>query len=232
MRLHAIKIAFTSILSAIALFFPSSFLSAQNPKTSDILRFLSESIKTMPAIEMGFELIQDKTGGKNPKSAKGVTPIYKGVVQAQGSSYKLVNPEFELYCDGYSKWILNVSSKELVIVPNDPSATDIVENPLGFLTSLDKGYEYPFRVFSGSRNGKQIWVVELTPVNKRLAYKSISVGIEKDKYLPVMIKYLSKDGSSYTINIVKFENQNSVRPKEYFQFPSSRLKGLSVNDMR
>ena len=120
----------------------------------------------------------------------------------------------------------------MVIVPNDPSATDIVENPLGFLTSLDKGYEYPFRVFSGSRNGKQIWVVELTPVNKRLAYKSISVGIEKDKYLPVMIKYLSKDGSSYTINIVKFENQNSVRPKEYFQFPSSRLKGLSVNDMR
>ena len=164
----------------------------------------------MPAIEMEFEFNQDKTGDKNLKSAKGVTPIYRGVVQAQGNSYKLVNPEFELYCDGYSKWILNVSSKELVIVPN----------------------EYPFRVFSGSRNGRQIWVVDLTPVNKKLAYKSISVGIEKDKYFPVMIKYLSKDGSSYIINIVKFEKQNSVHPKEYFQFPSSRLKGLSVNDMR
>lgn len=181
---------------------------------------------------MDFELIQDKSAGKNTASSRGDIPIYKGVVQAQGNSYKLTNPELELYCDGYTKWILNISSKEMVIVPNDPTATDIVENPLGFLTSLNKGYEYPFRVFSGSRSGKQIWVVDLTPLNKRLAYKSISVGIEKNTYIPRMIKYLAKDGTSYIINITRFEKQNSVRPKEYFQFPAYRLKGLEVNDMR
>ena len=227
-----LNIVFAFILSAITLFCPCPELSAQNPKTSDIVRFLTETIKTMPAVEMDFELIQNKPAGKNMPSSRGDIPIYKGVVQAQGNSYKLTNPELELYCDGYTKWILNISSKELVIVPNDATATDIVENPLGFLTSLNKGYEYPFRVFSGSRSGKQIWVVDLTPLNKRLAYKSISVGIEKNTYIPKMIKYLAKDGTSYIINITRFEKQNSVRPKEFFQFPASRLKGLEVNDMR
>jgi len=231
-RFAELNIVFAFIICAITIFFPCSELSAQNPKTSDIVRFLTETIKTMPAVEMDFELIQDKSAGKNTASSRGNVPIYKGVVQAQGSSYKLINPELELYCDGFTKWILNISSKELVIVPNDAKATDIVENPLGFLTSLNKGYEYPFRVFSGSRNGKQIWVVDLTPVNKRLAYKSISVGVEKNSYIPRMIKYVAKDGTSYIINITRFERQNSVRPKEFFQFPTSRLKGLEVNDMR
>ena len=45
-------------------------------------------------------------------------------------------------------------------------------------------------------------------------------------------EYLAKDGTSYIINITRFEKQNSVRPKEYFQFPAYRLKGLEVNDMR
>ena len=225
----------------LTVFLSSAKSSAQNPKTADILRQLTETIKSMPAIDMSFELIQNSSaGGQNGLSEgkaasisnKAGTPIYKGVVNAQGASYKLSNPELELYCDGTTKWILNVPAKELVIVPNDPSATDIVENPLGFLTSLNKGYEYPFRVFSGSRNGKEIWVIELTPVNKRLAYKSISVGVEKNSYIPRMIKYMAKDGSSYIINITGFERVNTLRPKDYFKFPASRLPGLQINDMR
>jgi hypothetical protein len=227
-----LNIVFAFILSAITLFPPFAELKAQNPKTSDIVRYLTETIRTMPAVDMDFELIQDKSAGKGSSPSRGGMSIYKGVVQAQGNSYKLTNPELELYCDGFTKWILNISAKELVIVPNDATATDIVENPLGFLTSLSKGYEYPFRVFSGSRNGKQIWIVDFTPLNKRLAYKSISVGIEKNTYIPLMIKYLAKDGTSYIINITRFEKQNSVRPREYFQFPAARLKGLEVSDMR
>ncbi|MDD4492036.1 MAG: hypothetical protein PHV09_05880, partial [Bacteroidales bacterium] len=125
-RFEELNIVFALIISAITIFFPCSELSAQNPKTSDIVRFLTETIKTMPAVEMDFELIQDKPAGKNTSSSRGDIPIYKGVVQAQGNSYKLTNPELELYCDGYTKWILNISSKEMVIVPNDPTATDIV----------------------------------------------------------------------------------------------------------
>lgn len=212
---------FAILLLSVSL--TSAKSSAQNPKTADILRQLTETIQSMPAIDMSFELIQNSSAG---------SPIYKGVVNAQGTSYKLSNPELELYCDGTTKWVLNVSAKELVIVPNDPSATDIVENPLGFLTSLNKGYEYPFRVYSGSRTGKEIWVIELTPVNKRLAYKSISVGVEKNTYIPRMIKYIAKDGSSYIVNITGFDRVNTLRPKDYFKFPASRLAGLQVNDMR
>ena len=228
------RIVTVFVILLLSLFFSSTKTSAQNPKTADILRQLTETIKSMPAIDMSFELIQNSSAGTKAtsNSNKAGTPIYKGVVNAQGTSYKLSNPELELYCDGTTKWVLNVSAKELVIVPNDPSATDIVENPLGFLTSLNKGYEYPFRVFSGSRNAKEIWVIELTPVNKRLAYKSISVGVEKNSYIPRMIKYMAKDGSSYIINITGFERVNTLRPKDYFKFPASRLPGLQVNDMR
>lgn len=229
------------VILLLTLFLSSTKSSAQNPKTADILRQLTETIKAMPAIDMSFELIQNSSasgqngfsGGKAASNSnKARTPIYKGVVNAQGTSYKLSNPELELYCDGTTKWILNVPAKELVIVPNDLSATDIVENPIGFLTSLDKRYEYPFRVFSGSRNGKEIWVIELTPLNKRLAYKSISVGVEKNTYIPRMIKYIAKDGSSYIINITGFDRVNTLRPIDFFKFPSSRLTGLQVNDMR
>jgi len=153
-------------------------------------------------------------------------------VNAQGDAYKLINPDLEIYCDGHSKWLVNQNDKEVIILPHDPSVTDIVENPLGFMTSVDKGYEYPFRVFSGSRSGKQIWVVELTPLNKRAAYKSISIGMEKNTYIPVMIKYIAKDNTGYTVDIKKFTKVNNLRPKEFFQFTPARLKGYEVNDMR
>lgn len=221
-------------------------LSAQNPKSAEIIRYFINTIKSMPAIDMEFELrtenstgsgTSSKTGsglrsGSSTAAVSGSSAVYKGTVNAQGDAYKLINPDLELYCDGHSKWLVNQSDKEVIIMPHDPGVTDIVENPLGFMTSVDKGYEYPFRVFSGSRSGRQIWVVELTPLNKRAAYKSISIGMEKNTYIPVMIKYVAKDNTGYTIDIKKFTKVNTLRPKEFFQLTPARLKGYEINDMR
>ena len=236
------QVAFAAVL--IFLTAQPVSLSAQNPKSAEIIRYFINTIKSMPGIDMEFELRAEngteskslsKTGSVSrpgSETASGSSAVYKGTVYAQGDAYKLINPDLELYCDGHSKWLVNQNDKEVIILPHDPSVTDIVENPLGFMTSVDKGYEYPFRVFSGSRSGKQIWVVELTPLNKRAAYKSISIGMEKNTYIPVMIKYVAKDNTGYTVDIKKFTKVNNLRPKDFFQLTPARLKGYEVNDMR
>jgi outer membrane lipoprotein-sorting protein len=236
------KLGWQVVFVAVLLFLTTQpiSLSAQNPKSAEIIRYFINTIKSMPGIDMEFELRTEningslsKAGsGSNSGTASGSSAVYKGTVNAQGDAYKLINPDLEIYCDGHSKWLVNQNDKEVIILPHDPSVTDIVENPLGFMTSVDKGYEYPFRVFSGSRSGKQIWVVELTPLNKRAAYKSISIGMEKNTYIPVMIKYVAKDNTGYTIDVKKFTKVNSLRPKEFFQLIPARLKGYEVNDMR
>ena len=131
--------------------------------------------------------------------------------------------------DGTSKWMLSVEAGELTVFPNDTTQNDLVENPVGFLTSLSKpgsGYKFPDKPKDGP-----VWIIELTPVSKRTAYKNVLVGINKVTNLPVSIEYNGKDGSNYKVVITSFKNV-SVKPLSEFAFPQSRMAGLTVTDLR
>ena len=202
------------------------------PDAAQLLENMAKALKSKPAIELTFELTAaDPTGAVNGS--------LEGTVQAQGYSFKLINPELEIYCDSKSKWILNLDTQELTIFPNDTTQTDLVENPVGFLTSLNKVNSQ----FSPPRKAvqtvtplgcKAIWQIELSPKNRYAAYKSLIIGIEKETHLPCLIRYQSTDDSSYTIHIKTIKTQPTRWPITNFQIPTSYLtnKTLTITDLR
>jgi hypothetical protein len=200
-----------------------SFQSAgANTSSAKLLQKMAEAIKANASVELHFEMVATLSGASGPEA-------FKGVVDAQGDAFRLINPHLELYCDGKSKWILNVDAAELTIFPNDTTQKDIVENPVGFLTSLgraDSGYKFPDKPKDGP-----VWIVELIPVSKRTAYKNVLVGINKVTNLPVSIEYNGKDGSNYKVVITNFKNV-PARPVSYFIFPQSKVAGLTITDLR
>ena len=154
-----------------------------------------------------------------------------GVVQSQGDVFRFSNSQLELYCNGSTKWIYNIDNKELAIMTNDPSQTDLTENPLAFLTSLEKGYTFNESAKSAKIGGKAVWKIELRPINKKVAYTAITLVIEKISLLPVSVEYLSKNGVRHIAKITSFV-EKPLWATSYFTFPSSKMSGLTVTDLR
>ena len=237
------RLNFKSLVSLCFLFAATlfGFTSAQaSNKTADILLALSQNIKSAPSISMDFEMIVS-----NPKVKSSSTGIssnndsYSGSVLAAGDSYKLVNPQFELYCDGRSKWMVNHSEKEITVFQHDASQMDIVENPLGFFTSVSKGYDYSERSkrevvknIHSQINGKEVWIINLKPKSTRAPYKTIKLGIDPATNQPLLVTYTSKDGSVYTIIIKKFTRLGQPLPQSTFKLPQQIPSDYKTNDLR
>ena len=154
---------------------------------------------------------------------------YNGSVVASGGAYKMENNELELFCDGETKWIVNHSGKEISIFHHDPGHTDIVENPMGFFGSIDKGYTFSEK---SSLDNKGLYIIELKPKNKHTAYKTITLGIEPGSFNPRLVKYTSKDNTVYTIIISKFTSSNQPLTPSSFRLPEPYPSGYFINDLR
>ena len=242
-ELRVQRFNFKSLVSLCFLFAATlfAFTSAQaSNKTADILLALSQNIKSAPSISMDFEIMVSNT--KVKPSATGVPSrieSYSGVVLAAGDSYKLVNPQFELYCDGESKWMVNHSEKEITVFHHDASQTDIVENPLGFFTSVSKGYDYSevskkeiVKNIHSQINGKELWIINLKPKSTRAPYKTIKLGIDPATNQPLLVTYTSKDDSVYTIIIKKFTRLGQQLPQSTFRLPQQIPSDYKTNDLR
>lgn len=213
-------------------------------KTADLLTAFIANIRTAPSIKMDFELRtqvakNSASSTLSASSASMASQNYTGSVIAAGNSYKLENSQFELYCDGITKWIVNHSGQEITIFQHDTTQTDIIENPMGFFTSVNKGYDYPERpkndIVKGihqSINGKQIRLIDLKPKSKQTAYKSIILGIDPATNQPLLVKYTARDNSVYTIIITKFSRLNTPIASGTFVLPEPKPAGYFVNDLR
>lgn len=202
------------------------------PDGAKLLDQMAEALKEKKAIELTFELTATDPSGA-------VNGSLEGEVQAQGYAFKLINPEIEIYCDGESKWIFNKQTKELTIFPNDTTQTDMIENPIGFLTSLNSKnsqFKHPRKAVETieAQGCKPIWQIELSPKNKFAAYKSLIITIEKENHLPCLIRYQSRDDSSYTIHMKSLKNQPELWPVTNFQPPPSYLTNqeITITDLR
>ncbi|MBP9019130.1 MAG: outer membrane lipoprotein carrier protein LolA [Bacteroidales bacterium] len=193
-------------------------LQSQSEKTENIINQFRSQLSQLPAFEMSFSMNYDGQ-------------VSVGTVQAQKDFYRMDNKDLSLYCDGDSKWIYNVANNEVIILKNDLSQVDLLENPLAFFYSLGKGYSYPEKVKSSNVNKVPVWVVDLFPINKRLGYSKISLMVDKRNYSPVRIVYVMKSGEVVTVDITSF-SEKKPWGKDHFRFDTAKHNGLRVSDMR
>lgn len=202
---------------------------AKHANPVELLSRMYDALQVDSLVDLSFELAVTDVDGT-------VTGSFDGVVYAQGYSFKLINPQLEVYCDSENKWILNLDNEELTIVPNDTSQVDIVENPVGFLLSLGRGndqFKYPARAFDTRKpdNGESLWSIELEPVNEYMPYKLVTLCLDKETSLPSVIMYKGRDDSAFTI-YVKSIKRSEPRPDSFFAFPAERAAGFTITDLR
>jgi hypothetical protein len=224
-----------SMVLSLLLLFPPYTLWAQNATNSkensiDVLRKMGSAIDNIGASKLKFVVNAEiDAAGKSVSSADN----YFGSVEVEGSSFKMVSPDFEIFCDGVSKWILNVASDELTIFPNDTTQTDMVENPVGFLRSLasgkDNGYKHSQRATLSSDGN--LWQVELTPSGRGSLCKNLIISVNRNDYLPFSIVYNGTDGSGYRVEVTSFMKVDKWEAGNFI-FPESRKKGLHITDLR
>jgi len=236
LKSNLIIIIFDFVLSFLVLA-PVCALSAQTTANSressvDVLKNMGSAIDKMGSLELKFVIDTDLDAAGNGVNSASVSS-YTGLVEIEGNSFKMVSPDFEIFCDGVSKWILNTASDELTIFPNDTTQVDMVENPVGFLRSLasgkESGYKYPQKaILSADGN---LWQVELTPSGRNSLCKSLIISLNKSDYLPYSIVYNGADGSGYEVKIAALK-KIAKWDAGNFAFPEGRMRGLQITDLR
>ncbi len=67
-----------------------------------------------------------------------------GSYEVSGGSYHMVTPDIELYCDGTTKWEVNLLDREVAIDRVDPNDRTVMGNPTRLFDFMDGSYTHRY----------------------------------------------------------------------------------------
>jgi outer membrane lipoprotein-sorting protein len=206
------------ILGTVA-FLHTLFLSGQDSK--EIISKVSGIINSIECVEINFSF--------TAKDGKGeLIGEQIGVFISQGDMFMVKAPQIDIYCDGKSKWIYDKDNGEITIIGNDSSVTDITENPFNIFKTFDTVFNFPSKP-SDEKDGCR--TIIMTPKEKKINYSSVEIVVKMETYMPVSIKYTSKDGQTYFAQI---DTITKISPKEksFFTINIDSYIDVIVTDLR
>jgi outer membrane lipoprotein-sorting protein len=80
-------------------------------------------------------------------------------------------------------------------------------------------------------NGKDLQVVELTPIDKSKNYFKIKLVIDKTTQSIARSKIFDKNGNVYTYYVTQFQSNQTIEDAT-FTFDLKKHPGVEVNDIR
>jgi len=190
--------------------------------TDKLLSDFSKKINGYKSVEIAFTFSNEQISKQN----------FTGNVLCAGDKFRLLTDEFEVYSDGRTKWLCSKTTDEIIIqyVSDDEESSDIIDNPLRFITAYQKGFTYKQKE-SFSENGKTFSVIEFTPTDKKVAYSSILLTLDENSAELVSVKYTLKDGNRYTIRVTQMTPEVEVFDG-YFAFPKHKFPTAEIIDLR
>ncbi len=189
-------------------------LSAQRPNPVTLLEKMKAELAAMEAAKFTFSFTALNTGNQSLAELD-------GEFIAQGQMFLLSTDVSTVYCDGQTKWILDIANNEMMIFPHDASSSDIAENPFAVLINADlKEYNVKPQIKKGS-------TIILTPKANNASYTQVAITLNLDNYLPSAMEYITINGDTYSVVI---HSTTAVSPSDLSFFtPSQEL--LSDPDM-
>lgn len=161
-------------------------------RNEDVLERLSRNMFDNGCSVIGFRLDVIE-GGKNSSGLEGTAYVY-------GESYRIESEGNIMISSDGEKWIYDASADEAVVMENNASSADIVENPFVLFDSSSGKYDCDAESVAVVRNG--CYILEFEPVVKSL-YSGIKVLVSED-FLPVEISFVSNQGIGYVVEILSF----------------------------
>lgn len=204
------------------LLFTILMISCSLPAVADgradgVLRKLTAKIAAMGDYTAEFEV-----------SAEGnrITGIYA----VNGDKYYMETSEYEVVCDGRTRWEINHSDEEVLIDNPDPADRNILSNPT-------RAFEFAPDIFVSAykgeeqRSGKTADIVELKPRDTKSPLQRITLVVDRTTGLPVEMRYLS-DGLSEDVVVRMVKIEAGLPKKAVFAFDRSKYKGYDIVDFR
>lgn len=194
-----------------------SLPAAADGQADAILRKLAERISAMGNYTARFEV---RAEGNR----------IEGTYAVSGDKYYMQTDEYEVVCDGKTRWEINHYDEEVLIDNANPADRNILSNPT-------RAFEFAPDIFNSSykgaeeRDGKAVDVVELTPVDSKSTLLRVTLVIKHREGLPIELRYLS-DGLSEDVVVQMVEINPGLPQNAVFSFDRSKYESYDIVDFR
>lgn len=153
----------------------------------------------------------------------------KGTARVKGNKFKIEMPTIDTWFDGKTQWVLMKDLNEVNI--SHPSNEEIASiSPLALLSMYKTGFTLDTPA-SGIINGKNAFVINMSPTGSKSDFKKISVGIDKKTNSVLQVDITLKNGMRNKIDINDYNTNYNFTDTEFI-FNKDQHKGVEVVDLR
>ena len=104
-------------------------------------------------------------------------------------------------------------------------------NPAELVSMWDNKNFVVVCVFDGTKDGKQVQIVEVKPLNKKTEYAKAKITVNKSNGQLSAMELINKDGSKYNLTITKNMIAKAASQSLY-TFNKAKYPGYQVEDLR
>lgn len=198
----------------------ASVASAQSARS--ILDKASEAYNKAGGITASFTLDTKDTKAKNTYS-------YDGKALMKGNKFKLEIPDGITWFDGATQWVYIKDTDEVNVT--NPTGEELQNiSPSAIFSIYKKGFKLTYK---GEKrvSGKSVYLVELTPENKKAEITKIIISIDKVSNLFTAITITNRTGIENTLTINKMQTNVSLNDST-FAFNEKDYPHVDVIDLR
>lgn len=168
----------------------------KQPRPEELLLQIRETLDRMGPTDFGFTFEARDEAGE-------LLGAGNGHFLAEGDCFRMTTPMLTVYCDGKTKWLCDMDNMEITIFPHDTASTDPAENPFAVLRkATPAGYDLKGPVRSVEHDGRQAYVLVMSPKDRNAAYTQVSVTVAADSRQPLAILYKSRNGDTYHLEVL------------------------------
>lgn len=210
------------ILTLAALFTLSVGFAQPDANARNILDKAYSAYENSNGIKMTFNIITTDENGTEYQPQKGTARI-------KGNKFKIEMPTIDTWFDGKTQWVLMKDLNEVNI--SHPSNEEIASiSPLALLSMYKTGFTLDTPA-SEIINGKNAFIINMSPTASKSDFKKISVGIDKKTNSVLQVDITLKNGMRNKIDINDYNTNYNFTDTEFI-FNKDQHKGVEVVDLR
>ena len=155
-----------------------------------------------------------------------------GSYEVSGDSYHLTTPDMELYCDGITKWEVNLLDREVAIDSVDPTDRTVMGNPTRLFDFLDGSYSRRY-IGPALIDGTACERIELKETTAGSAEgQTIDLYLSAATGLPVRVGYtIGFMSTEATVDVVSITPRIAL-DRAAFSYNAGRYPGYEIIDFR
>ena len=211
-----------SIFTILTILFAFGLFAQNSAESRKIIDKTYNDYISSEGIKLSFVLTTIDSDGEEYDSQKGVASI-------KANKFYLEMNDMDVWFDGKTQWVLMKNIDEVNI--SNPSESELTSiSPLALLGIYKDGYLLKAPL-SKTLNNKNVYQIEMTPMNAGKDFKSIKINIDKASGRLTQALFTLKNNMKTKIDITDY-NDNYKFGDSDFIFDKSKYKDTDVIDLR